>query len=218
MHTWPEKITTVSINIIQYSCIETLLNILWRIYILTASNPLLKSSSFGDIYTSCSLRKFRNKYPHMWMTALTPYYTLNMLQKTIYITITGEDHNKSLMALYTCIMFACRYLHTHHLSHNGKRNAMWGRTTLDGLMFLHRPCSVNSFIPFDLHGAGPPPCKHQFRVVSKFVLTQKCGFETSMLKKVFFQRMRYLNTPFPCCQLYSLNRASVFWECSLHFI
>lgn len=93
------------------------------------------------------------------------------------MVVTGEYHNKILMALYTCIMFACRFLHTqdnHILLHNGNRNTdrEYEAGSLNGLMFLHRPCSGTApHNVFDLYTRGLR-YSHQFSIVSIYVLTQ----------------------------------------------
>lgn len=71
--------------------------------------------------------------------------------------VTGEYHKKILMALYTCIMLACKFLHTqvnHDLINNGNRNTDREREALHGwtpalgrlLSYYHSHlCSLHQF-------------------------------------------------------------------------
>lgn len=94
--------------------------------------------------------------------------------------VTGEYHNKILMALYTCIMFACRFLHTHvnHiLLHNGNRNTdrdyeakqhfEWPHVSSQAL--LRDSSSHTLSLTYTLEVLR---CLHPFSIVSIYALTQ----------------------------------------------
>lgn len=67
--------------------------------------------------------------------------------------VTGEYHNKILMALYTRLQVLNTQVH-RILSHNGNKNTdtenMKPDNTLSGFIFLHRPCMGTAPTTFDL--------------------------------------------------------------------
>lgn len=81
---------------------------------------------------------------------------------------------------HVCMSFTLN----HVLLHNGNKHTDTGDmrpdNTLNGLMFLHRPCSGTA--PLTLLHTGGLRCLHQFGIVSVYVLTQICGFENKYTK------------------------------------
>lgn len=67
---------------------------------------------------------------------------------------------------------------------------------MNGLMFLHRPCSGTAPVTLPLTYAveaaatATASALHQFSIVSIYVLTQTCEFENKYAKKKVFFRER----------------------------
>lgn len=103
--------------------------------------------------------------------------------------VTGEYHNKILMALYTHLHVLNTQVH-RILLHNGNKNTdtenMGPDNTLRGFMFLHRPCLGTAPLTLPLTYAleRSTVCISSV-IVSIYESSQKCLLENKNTKWIF---------------------------------